>query len=42
MLAKLRSLSGADWLAVVVRGLHFKNVGNDAVDLNIPNEAGEK
>lgn len=34
--AWLLSLSSADWLAVVVGRLHFEDVGNNAVDLNVP------
>lgn len=34
--AGLLSLSSADWLAVVVGRLHFEDVGNNAVDLNVP------
>lgn len=40
--AGLQSLSVADWLAVVVGRLHFEDVGNDAVDLDVPDETGEK
>lgn len=29
-------------LAVVVGGLHLEDVGDDAVDLNVPNEAGKE
>lgn len=35
-------LSGAGWLAVVVGGVHFEDVGNYAVNLDIPDEAGEE